>query len=132
APQTFRINVTAVNDAPGFTAADPAPVLEDSGAVVVNGWASFDAGAANESGQATVGYSATVTANPGLFAVVPAVDAAGNLSYTPAADAFGSATIEITVQDDGGTANGGVDTSAPQSFQIVVSAVNDAPAFTAG
>ena len=33
--------------------------------------------------------------------------------------------------DDGGTANGGVDTSAPQSFDItVVSAINDAPSFT--
>ena len=31
--------------------------------------------------------------------------------------------------DDGGTANGGVDTSAPQSFDVVVGAVNDAPSF---
>ena len=34
--------------------------------------------------------------------------------------------------DDGGIANGGVDTSAPQTFTIAVVAVNDAPSFTAG
>ena len=36
------------------------------------------------------------------------------------------------LQDNGGTANGGVDTSAPQTFVINVTAVNDAPSFTAG
>ena len=34
--------------------------------------------------------------------------------------------------DDGGTANGGVDTSASQTFTITVTAVNDAPSFTKG
>ena len=33
--------------------------------------------------------------------------------------------------DDGGTANGGQDTSAPQSFEISVLPVNDAPSFAA-
>ena len=54
------------------------------------------------------------------------------LTYTPAANANGSATITLVLKDDGGTANGGVDTSAPQSFTIVVNAINDAPSFTAG
>ena len=34
--------------------------------------------------------------------------------------------------DDGGTANGGVDTSPSQSFTITVTGVNDAPSFTKG
>ena len=34
--------------------------------------------------------------------------------------------------DNGGTANGGVDTSAAQTFVINVTAVNDAPSFTKG
>ncbi len=38
----------------------------------------------------------------------------------------------MRVQDDGGTANGGVNTSAPQTFTITVHAVNDAPSFTIG
>ena len=36
------------------------------------------------------------------------------------------------LQDNGGTAGGGVDTSAPQTFTITVTAVNDAPSFTVG
>ena len=38
----------------------------------------------------------------------------------------------LRLVDDGGTANGGVDTSAPQTFTINVTPVNDAPGFTAG
>ncbi len=34
--------------------------------------------------------------------------------------------------DDGGTANGGVDTSAPQVVTLTVNPVNDAPSFSAG
>ena len=38
----------------------------------------------------------------------------------------------MQLHDNGGTANGGVDTSAPQTFTITVTAVNDAPSFTKG
>src|SRR5205085_5238445 len=43
-----------------------------------------------------------------------------------------TAAITGTIQDDGGTANGGVDTSAAQTFIINVTAVNDAPSFRKG
>ena len=43
-----------------------------------------------------------------------------------------SATVTVQMHDNGGTANGGVDTSAPQTFTITVTAVNDAPSFTKG
>jgi VCBS repeat-containing protein len=62
-----------------------------------------------------------------LFLVQPAISADGTLSYTSAADASGSAIVTVTLSDDGGTANGGVDTSAPQTFGITVNAVNDPP-----
>src|SRR5215471_7546928 len=58
---------------------------------------------------------------------MPAVSPAGVLTYTPATNAFGSATITITLKDNGGTANGGVDTSAPQTFTITVVAVDIPP-----
>ena len=38
----------------------------------------------------------------------------------------------MSLSDDGDTANGGVDTSAAQTFTITVSPVNDAPLFTVG
>ena len=77
-------------------------------------------------------FNVTGNTNPSLFSVAPAVSPTGTLTYTPAANANGVATITLVLQDNGGTADGGVDTSAPQTFTITVTAVNDAPSFTVG
>jgi hypothetical protein len=120
-----------VNVAPTFTAGANQTVNEDSGAQSVANWATaISAGPPSESSQ-TVTFT-TTTDNAALFAVAPNVSAGGTLSYTPAADANGAATVTVTAHDDGGTANGGSDTSAPQAFTIVVNPVNDAPSFVAG
>jgi hypothetical protein len=75
----------------------------------------------------------SVTSNDAaLFSAQPAVAPNGTLSYTPVPDGNGVATVTVTAHDDGGTANGGVDTSAPQTFSITVDPVNDPPSFTAG
>jgi hypothetical protein len=58
--------------------------------------------------------------NPALFAVQPAVSADGTLTYTPAPDAFGSATVLVRLMDSGGTADGGQDLGPPQDFPITV------------
>jgi large repetitive protein len=132
AAQTLTITANAVNDAPSFTAGANQTVLEDAGAQTVAGWAgAISPGPADESGQ-TVSFNITGNTNAGLFSAGPAVSPTGTLTYTAAANANGSATITLDLMDNGGTANGGVDTSAPQSFTITVTAVNDAPAFTAG
>jgi large repetitive protein len=70
--------------------------------------------------------------NPALFSAQPAVAPNGTLTFTPAADANGSATVIVTAHDDGGTAGGGVDTSAPSTFTLTVDPLNDPPVFTAG
>jgi hypothetical protein len=70
--------------------------------------------------------------NSALFAVDPAVGTNGKLTFTPAANANGSATVTVTAHDDGGTANGGNDTSAPASFTLTIDPVNDPPSFTKG
>jgi hypothetical protein len=132
APQTFNITVTAVNDAPSFTKGPDQTVLENSGAQTVNPWATaISAGPANESTQ-TVTFMVTGNTNAALFAVAPAVSSTGVLTFTPATNAFGTATITLVAKDNGGTANGGVDTSAAQTFVISVSLVNQAPSFTKG
>ncbi len=132
AAQSFTITVTAVNDVPTFAKGANQTVLEDAGAQSVNGWAtSISAGPANESAQ-TVSFSVTGNTNAALFSVAPAISPTGVLTYTPVADANGVATITLSVADSGGTANGGVDTSATQSFTITVTAVNDVPTFTKG
>ncbi|MGB0513916.1 MAG: tandem-95 repeat protein, partial [Wenzhouxiangellaceae bacterium] len=122
------ITVTAINDAPSFVAGPDQTVDEDSGAQTVNGWAiSIDPGAPNEAGQVLT-FNITGNTDPALFSAGPSVDATtGNLSFTPAANQYGSATITLTLSDDGGTANGGIDTSTPQSFTITVNPINDPP-----
>ncbi len=131
ATQNFTITVNAVNDEPSFTAGANETVNEDAGAQTTNGWATaIDKGATNESGQ-TLTFTVT-NDNNALFSAQPAIDALGNLTYTPAADANGSATVSVVLSDDGGTANGGDDTFATQNFTITVNAVNDEPSFTAG
>src|SRR6185436_18145082 len=47
-------------------------------------------------------------------------------------NANGTATVTLRARDNGGTANGGHDLSAPQTFQIVIQPVNDPPSFTRG
>ncbi len=42
----------------------------------------------------------------------PVVAADGTLTFTTAPNAFGSAVVSVQAVDDGGTANGGFDTSA--------------------
>jgi CSLREA domain-containing protein len=131
-PQTFVITVTPVNDAPSFTKGANQTVLEDAGAQTVTGWATnILAGPADESTQ-TLSFQVTNNTRASLFSVAPAISATGTLTFTPAADANGSATITINLKDNGGTANGGTDTSVSQTFTISVTAVNDAPTFTKG
>ena len=131
-PQTFTITVTPVNDAPSFLMGADQTVLEDAPAQTLAGWATaISAGPADESAQ-TLAFAVTANSNPTLFSVAPSVSASGTLSYTPAANANGSATITLSLADNGGTANGGLDTSAAQTFVINVTSVNDAPAFTKG
>jgi VCBS repeat-containing protein len=132
AVQTFTITVNAVNDAPSFTTAGNQTVLEDAGAQMVNGFVtSSSPGPADESAQ-VVTVSVTGTNNNALFSALPAIDAAGTLTYTPGVNANGVATVTVHATDDGGTANGGSDTSGNQTFDITVTAVNDAPSFTKG
>lgn len=132
APQVFTVNVQPVNDAPTFSAADPAAVNEDASARTINNWATFSAGAGGTEGTQTVlGYTVSNVSNPALFSAGPSLSPSGVLTYTPAPDAFGTSTFTVRVRDSGGTAGGGVDTSAPQTFTITINPVNDAPSFTA-
>ncbi|MCA8917445.1 MAG: hypothetical protein KDB90_18830, partial [Planctomycetes bacterium] len=83
----------------------------------------------NESGQSI--QSATATSNSPSVVAHPTVTGTGSsrmLLLTPGQP--GSSVITVTVQDDGGTANGGQDTTT-QSFMVTVEDVNDPPVFNA-
>ncbi len=123
---TIAVNITPVNDAPSFAKGANESVAEDSGAQSFANWAtSILAGPANESGQ-MLDFIVS-NDNNALFSVQPTITSAGTLSFTPAADANGSTTVTVQLHDDGGTANGGIDTSLAQTFTINVTPVNDPP-----
>src|SRR6185369_11860193 len=78
------------------------------------------AGPPSES-QQTVSFTLTLsTIEQKLFAALPKVNSAGTLTFTPAPNAHGTAHITIQAKDNGGTALGGVDTSATQFFDITI------------
>jgi len=131
APQSSSISVTAVNDEPSFTSGGDVSVAEDSGAYSAAWATAISAGPADESGQ-TLTFNVTANSNPSLFASGPSISSTGVLSFTPAADANGTANVTVNLQDSGGIANGGDDTSPSVTFTISISAVNDPPSFTSG
>ena len=119
AEDTFIVIVDAVNDQPSFTIGVDQNVQAADGAQSVAGWATaISRGSTVESGQLlTFDVS---NDNNALFSVQPTVLPDGTLTYTPAINADGSASVTVAPQDDGGTPNGGFDTSPPQTFLIEV------------
>ena len=126
-PQNFNITINPVNDAPSFTAGLYQKLDEDAGPQSVSGWAtSISPGPIDEAGQ-TLNFTVETDNDP-LFSTLPAIDpTTGDLLYTTAENQHGATTITVTLMDDGGTQNGGIDTSATQNFSITVDPVNDLP-----
>ena len=118
--QPFNLTVSPVNDVPSFTKGADQLISENTPAQTITNWATnISAGPADEAGQ-TLTFQVTGNTNPGLFAVAPAVSSNGTLTYTPTSGGSGTATISLALKDNGGTANGGIDTSATQTFTINV------------
>ncbi len=125
--QFFSITVTAVNDPPSFTAGSSPVVDEDETSTTVTGWATnISPGPADEGGQ-NVSFVFTSNNNPSLFSAGPAVNSSGNLTYTLVNNANGVANLQVKAMDNGGTANGGNDSSASAPFSITVNPINDPP-----
>jgi hypothetical protein len=126
--QTFTITITPVNDAPTFNMIANHTVSEDAGPQAVTGGLTNASAGPNECGQK---LTLTVTNDHNaLFSVQPSIDLnTGTLTYTSAPNANGSATVTVKLQDDGGTANGGVDQTT-RTLTITVTPVDDAPVIT--
>ncbi len=115
--RVITVTINPVNDAPSFTKGLDQSVNENSSAQTVNNWATaISPGPGNESGQA-VAFQVSNN-NASLFAVAPAISPSGTLTYTPAAGISVTALVTVALKDDGGTSNGGVNTSANQTFNI--------------
>jgi VCBS repeat-containing protein len=128
APATVSISVTPVNHAPKFTAGAAIVSAVDTAGAQSIPWATgINAGAADESGQ-TLNFIVS-NDNNALFSVQPSIAVNGTLSFTPVATAQGIANVTVRLHDNGGTANGGVDTSAAVMFEIDIL---KAPTITSG
>ncbi len=102
---TGTITVVGVNDAPSFEIGNAPSVLEDAGAQTFAGFASsIDAGIGDD-GQA-LNFDVVVTGLSGnlTFDVAPTLDPlTGTLNFRATDDTNGTATVEVTLLDDGGT-----------------------------
>lgn len=121
----IEITVTGVNDAPALGVIPAVAVDQDSGAKTIT-LSGINPGPAESGRQSILAVSAViVSANPsGLFTGTPVIAytpsaTSGTLTFTPASGQNGSATVRVTVQDAGGTANGGIDSFA-REFTITV------------
>lgn len=121
---TFLVTVNPVNDAPSFVLGVlPHSTLIDSGQQQIEGVVlDLKAGPVNEQDQQ---LTINVTNdNAGFFAVQPQIDSSGTLTYTPAEGASGTAIVSVTLMDDGGTENDGVNTSETLTFPITIESAN--------
>ena len=120
--RTFAVTVNAVNDVPTLNAFANLSINEDAGAQSVS-LTGIGPGAANETQTLTI---TATSSNPGLIpnptVAYSSPNATGSLSFTPVANASGSVTITVTV-NDGQSANN----TGTRSFTVTVSPVNDAP-----
>lgn len=119
APATVQIVVTPVNDAPTLNTISNLTVDRNSGTATVN-LSGISSGPANENTQLV---SISAVSSDTLLVPNPTVNysggSTGTLTFTPAANQTGSATVTVTILDDGGTANAGVNT-ATRTFTITV------------
>ncbi len=127
------LSIAAVNDPPEFELSTGNVVtVEDSGKqtniVAIN----LVRGPANESSQ-TLSFLVSNSAS-NLFSAQPSIsyktNGTGALVFTPAANAQGTAVVSVRLKDNGGVANGGIDTSPASTFLITINNINDAPVIT--
>ncbi|MEO7432606.1 MAG: cadherin-like domain-containing protein [Dokdonella sp.] len=137
---TVTITVVPVNDPPAFTlSASPVLPAGTDGAGSVPAFAVVtNEGPPDEAGQATSAWIVRTIADPSGVVTQASIRLDGTLDYTVTGRP-GTASFGVKLKDNGGTANGGIDTSAEQTFSITVAAgadlsigVDDGIAFVRG
>ncbi len=124
ATNSFTVVVNEVNAPPTFIKGLDQSVDEDAGPQTVSPWATgLTVGTPGDAGHLESLSFLVNNDNSGLFSASPAIDSTGTLRYTPSPQTNGLAHVTVTLKDDGGTANGGKDTSDPQAFVIEVKLV---------
>jgi Domain of unknown function (DUF4114) len=120
---SFKVAVNPVNDAPVFVTPTSSNsfALDTEQTITITG---ISVGPDDEKATQTALLSYTITGADGTVIasgenITPNSDGTANLTFTPTAANAGDATVAVTVKDNGGTDNGGVDTST-QNFGITI------------
>ena len=126
ATQSFVVTVNHVNQSPTLSAIGNVTINENAGPQIVN-LTGITTGATNEADTLTV---TATSSNPALIAN-PIVgysspSGIGTLSFTPAVNGFGTATVTVTVND--GQAQNNLVT---QTFTVTVNHINQSPTLDA-
>jgi Cadherin-like/Bacterial Ig domain len=125
--RTFTVTVTPVNDRPTLSAISDVTITENSPAQLV-ALAGITVGPANEVGQVltVTAISSRPDIIPNPTVIYTSAQSTGVLSFTPVTNMSGTATILVSVRDDGGTANGGQNTFS-RTFTVTVTPVPHIP-----
>ena len=117
--KTFNVQVVAINDPPTIAPIANLNIEDTAGeqTVTLTGLSDGDAGGQSLTITATSSHPSIVTVSPVAF-----VGPSSPLRFSPVVGAVGTATVTVTVKDNGGTANGGVDTTT-RTFVIRVGPV---------
>lgn len=142
-PYNFAINVdpsTVVvaplipNKKPTFIANGDHSSKATDGPQALRGWA-HDLNDGDKNASQSMNFSVLSNSAPGLFDVQPTVSVpSGTLRYNAKNTVSGKSEITIILQDDGGTEEGGEDTSGSFTFSIDITApdLNHSPTFLPG
>jgi hypothetical protein len=104
-----------VNDAPTFNLSGNVSVRKNGNPETRVGFATaISPGAANEVDQSLTFI--VTDSNASLWTSAPTIDASGTLRFAVARNRTGTATVSVRLKDNGGTENGGVDTSGVKTF----------------
>jgi uncharacterized repeat protein (TIGR01451 family) len=127
---SFFLTVLPINDPPMLDALAGLLLDEDAGLQTVN-LSGISSGAPNEIQALTI---SAISSDPALIphpsVTYTSPEATGSITFASTENAFGQATITVTVQDDGGTENGGQDTFS-RDFLVTINPVNDPPTISA-
>jgi hypothetical protein len=124
--RTFAVTVNAVNQSPTLNAIGNVSINENASIQTVS-LSGISSGAANEAQTLTViatSSNPTLIPNPAISYSSP--NSTGSLTFNPALNANGSATVTVTV-NDGGASNNVV----TQIFTVTVNPVNQTPTLNA-
>lgn len=123
--QTFAVNVTPVNDAPSIDSLDDLLIEWNGSTVTVNlTGISGGPGELDDLSILAISSNTSLISNPSI--THSGTNSTGQLTFTPTADSFGQATIEVQVEDggdDGDLLTTGDNLVTSVFFQVDVNAV---------